>query len=74
MLFHKWSILTRIYTTVEVETKQLVRVNMGLTKTVEDQLVRIGILEGKIQSMTRGIKMMNSSTKILDEILEKGKK
>ncbi|GAA0151607.1 hypothetical protein LIER_10294 [Lithospermum erythrorhizon] len=47
---------------------------MELTKVVEDQKGVIGILEGKVHSMTRGIKMMNFSTKILDEILEKGKK
>ncbi|GAA0145721.1 hypothetical protein LIER_36175 [Lithospermum erythrorhizon] len=74
MLFYKWSKLTQTYTTVEVELKHLVRENMELTKVVEDQKMEIGILEGKIQSMTRGIKMMNSSTEILDEILEKRQK
>ncbi|GAA0173512.1 hypothetical protein LIER_27109 [Lithospermum erythrorhizon] len=74
MLFHKWSKLTQTYTIVEAERKHLVRMNMELTKVVEYQKIEIGILEGKIQSMTRGIKMMNSSIEILDEILEEGKK
>ncbi|GAA0154497.1 hypothetical protein LIER_12456 [Lithospermum erythrorhizon] len=74
MLFHKWSKLTQTYTIVEEERKSLTRINMGLAKIVEDQKVEIGFLEGKIQSLTKGIKMMNSSTKILDEIQDKGKK
>ncbi|GAA0165521.1 hypothetical protein LIER_20906 [Lithospermum erythrorhizon] len=73
ILFHKWSKRTQTYTTVEAERKHLSRENMELTKADKDQKMEIGILGGKIQSMTSGIKMMNSSTEILDEILEKGK-
>ncbi|GAA0184272.1 hypothetical protein LIER_31560 [Lithospermum erythrorhizon] len=47
---------------------------MELTKVVEDQKVELVVLEEKGQSMTKGIKMMNSSTEILDEILEQEKK
>ncbi|GAA0169712.1 hypothetical protein LIER_24132 [Lithospermum erythrorhizon] len=47
---------------------------MELTKVIEDKKGEIGILEGKVQSMTSGIKMMNSNTEILNEIIEKGKK
>ncbi|GAA0167049.1 hypothetical protein LIER_22071 [Lithospermum erythrorhizon] len=60
MLFQKWTKLTQIYSV--------------LTKMVEDQKIEIEILEGRIRTMTRGINMLNSSTEIIDEILEKGKK
>ncbi|GAA0174620.1 hypothetical protein LIER_41752 [Lithospermum erythrorhizon] len=43
-------------------------------KRVEEHRVEICILEEKVQGMIKGIKMMNSSTIILDEILLIGRR
>ncbi|GAA0142753.1 hypothetical protein LIER_03581 [Lithospermum erythrorhizon] len=48
--------------------------NQELMKRVEEQRVEICNLEEKIQGMIKGIKMMNSSTAVLDEILLQGKR
>ncbi|GAA0150994.1 hypothetical protein LIER_09810 [Lithospermum erythrorhizon] len=48
--------------------------NQELMKQVEEQSVEICSLEEKIQRMIKGIKIMNSSTTVLDEILLQGKR
>ncbi|GAA0161968.1 hypothetical protein LIER_18163 [Lithospermum erythrorhizon] len=72
MLFDKWSMLTKAYTLKEAERQKLEQANSVLLKIVEVQKYEIGVLEGKVESMTKEIKMMKSSTNILDKILEKG--
>ncbi|GAA0156043.1 hypothetical protein LIER_13627 [Lithospermum erythrorhizon] len=72
MFYNKWSKLTKAYTINEVARKELMKENTELLKTVADQKAEIGVLEGRVESMTKGIKMMNSNINILDEILEKG--
>ncbi|GAA0166778.1 hypothetical protein LIER_21858 [Lithospermum erythrorhizon] len=58
----------------EVERVSLLKKNEELIKSVEKQKLEIRILEDKIEGMIKGIKMMNSSTTILDEILMQGKR
>ncbi|GAA0156055.1 hypothetical protein LIER_13638 [Lithospermum erythrorhizon] len=74
MLFMKWSKLTQALTTDEKEHDIFVSKNQELMKQVEEQRVKIYSLEEKIQEIIKGIKMMNSSTNILDEILLQGKR
>ncbi|GAA0144988.1 hypothetical protein LIER_05287 [Lithospermum erythrorhizon] len=68
MLFIKWSKLTQAYTTGETARSELVQKNQELTRPVEEQKTEICILEEKIQGMIKGIKMMNISTNVLDQI------
>ncbi|GAA0184027.1 hypothetical protein LIER_31341 [Lithospermum erythrorhizon] len=72
MLFDKWSKLTEAYTLKEDERQKLEQANLVLLNIVEEHKSKIGVLEGKVESMTKGIKMINSNTNIFDEILEKG--
>ncbi|GAA0162776.1 hypothetical protein LIER_18796 [Lithospermum erythrorhizon] len=72
MLFDKWSKLTKAYTLKEAERQKLTHANSIMLKIEEEQKSEIGVLEGKVESMIKGIKMMNSSRYLLDEILEKG--
>ncbi|GAA0184696.1 hypothetical protein LIER_31984 [Lithospermum erythrorhizon] len=72
MLFVKWSKPTQAYTTREIKHSNLVQKNHELTKLVEEQRVEICILEEKIWAMIKEIKIMNSSTEVLDEILLQG--
>ncbi|GAA0186984.1 transmembrane signal receptor [Lithospermum erythrorhizon] len=74
LLFDKWSKLTKTYTSGEIERNTLKKRNKELEKMVEEQKLEIRILENKLERMTRGINMMNSSTPILDEILSQGKR
>ncbi|GAA0160084.1 hypothetical protein LIER_16719 [Lithospermum erythrorhizon] len=74
MLFRKWTKLTQNCTSLETEKNELIVQNINLVKKIKEQKAEISFLGEKIQKMSRGIKMMNSSTDILDEILEKGKK
>ncbi|GAA0174826.1 hypothetical protein LIER_28136 [Lithospermum erythrorhizon] len=57
------------YTSGEAERVLLLKKNGDLMQCVERQQLEIRILEDKIQRMIKGIKMMNSSTTVLDEIL-----
>ncbi|GAA0162653.1 hypothetical protein LIER_18695 [Lithospermum erythrorhizon] len=72
MLFNKWSKLAKTYIINEGVRKELVEENSGLLRTIVVQKDKIGVLEGRIENMIKGIRMMNSSTNILDEILETG--
>ncbi|GAA0154676.1 transmembrane signal receptor [Lithospermum erythrorhizon] len=72
LLYNKWSKLAKTYILNEGIRKELVKEKSGLLKIVAEQKDKIGVLEGRIESMTKGIRMMNSSTNILDEILETG--
>ncbi|GAA0185892.1 hypothetical protein LIER_33180 [Lithospermum erythrorhizon] len=74
LLFIKWLKLTRAYTSGEVERVVLLKKNEDLMQCVERQKLELRILEDKIQGMIKGIKMMNSSTTVLDEILLQGKR
>ncbi|GAA0167281.1 hypothetical protein LIER_22249 [Lithospermum erythrorhizon] len=72
MLYNKWSKLAKTYIINEGVRKELVKEKSGLLRTIVEQKDKIGVLEGRIENMTKGIRMMNSSTNILDEILETG--
>ncbi|GAA0163613.1 hypothetical protein LIER_19434 [Lithospermum erythrorhizon] len=74
IMFMKWSKLTRAYTTGETKRDALMKKNHDLMKCVEQQKLEIRILEEKVQGMIKCIKMMNSSTTTLDEILLQGKR
>ncbi|GAA0173246.1 hypothetical protein LIER_26902 [Lithospermum erythrorhizon] len=74
LLFMKWLKLTQAYTSGEVERVSMLKKNEDLMQCVERKNLKICILEDKIQGMIKGIKMMNSSTIIWDEILLQGKR
>ncbi|GAA0149222.1 hypothetical protein LIER_36889 [Lithospermum erythrorhizon] len=74
ILFMKLSKLTQAYTTGEIEWSTPMQKNQELIKGVEEQRVEIYILEKKVQGMIKGIKMMNSSTTVLYQILLQGKR
>ncbi|GAA0159281.1 hypothetical protein LIER_43475 [Lithospermum erythrorhizon] len=74
LLFDKWSTLTKVYTSGESERNKLKKMNKELIEKVEEQALKIHFLENKVERMTKGIHMMNSSTPILDEILAQGKR
>ncbi|GAA0145046.1 hypothetical protein LIER_36062 [Lithospermum erythrorhizon] len=57
-----------------VERSVLVQKNQELTRLVEEQRVKICVLEEKNKAMNKCIKMMNSSNVVLDEILLQGKR
>ncbi|GAA0164071.1 hypothetical protein LIER_39715 [Lithospermum erythrorhizon] len=69
LLCSKWTELTRIYTKVEAEKGRLKEEVEKLLKTVEDRNKKIKGLNVQLQSFRRGLKMMNRSTNILEEIL-----
>ncbi|GAA0152260.1 hypothetical protein LIER_10781 [Lithospermum erythrorhizon] len=48
--------------------------NHELTRIIEEQRAEICALEEKIEVMTKGIKMINSSTNVLGELLLQGKR
>ncbi|GAA0175501.1 hypothetical protein LIER_41926 [Lithospermum erythrorhizon] len=73
LLFIKWSKLTKTFTTSEIERGWLLKVNNKLNKLVDEQKDKILELEGKVKALHKGIKMMNSSTDVLEEILTKEK-
>jgi hypothetical protein len=73
LLFTNWTELTQIYTKGLAEKKILRKQNDELLTVVEEQKVKISQLEDQLQKFTKGIKMMNSSTSLLDEILTLGK-
>ncbi|GAA0151612.1 hypothetical protein LIER_10299 [Lithospermum erythrorhizon] len=70
-LYTKWTELTTVLTKSEVEKGKLKKEIEKLTKTVmgQDEEIRN---YAQLQSLNKGIKMMNSSTNILQEIIKIG--
>ncbi|GAA0144651.1 hypothetical protein LIER_35979 [Lithospermum erythrorhizon] len=73
LLYSKWTILIIIYTKAETKKGRLKKYIEKLLKIVEDRDEEIKGLNVQLQALSKGIKMMNSSTNILEEILVMGK-
>ncbi|GAA0170842.1 hypothetical protein LIER_25019 [Lithospermum erythrorhizon] len=69
LLYSKWIELIMIYTKAETEKGRLKKKIEKLLKTVEDPDEEIKGLNVQLQALSKGLKMMNSSTNILEEIL-----
>ncbi|GAA0172847.1 hypothetical protein LIER_41414 [Lithospermum erythrorhizon] len=68
LLYTKWIELTMIYTKVATEKGKLKKENEKLTQMVLDRYDEIKNLNAHLKALNKGLKMMNSSTNILDEI------
>ncbi|GAA0155179.1 hypothetical protein LIER_12963 [Lithospermum erythrorhizon] len=73
VLFCKWSKLTSVFTMNEAEKERLTKEDDELKKLVEIWRNEIVEWENKVKEFEKGIRMMNSSTNVLEEILTKGK-
>ncbi|GAA0161589.1 hypothetical protein LIER_17869 [Lithospermum erythrorhizon] len=73
LLYTKWMELTVVYTKVDAERNKLKIENEKLRKLGEDQDQEIHQLKAQVNALNNGLKMMNSSTYILEEILGVGK-
>ncbi|GAA0159952.1 hypothetical protein LIER_16617 [Lithospermum erythrorhizon] len=73
LLYTKWTELTVIYTKAGTEKGKLKKENEKLAKMVLDRDEEINNLNAQLKSLNKGLKMMNSSTNIFDEILVTGK-
>ncbi|KAG9144694.1 hypothetical protein Leryth_021537, partial [Lithospermum erythrorhizon] len=70
-LFSKWSKLTSVFMVNEAEKERLTKENDELKKLVEILRNEVVEWESKVKGFEKGIRMMNSSTNVLDEILLK---
>ncbi|GAA0150057.1 hypothetical protein LIER_09081 [Lithospermum erythrorhizon] len=73
LLFAKWMELTVVYTKVDTERNKLKIGNENLRKLVVEQDQEIQHLKAQFNGLNKGLKMMNSTTNILEEILRVGK-
>ncbi|GAA0150753.1 hypothetical protein LIER_09620 [Lithospermum erythrorhizon] len=72
-LYTKWMELIVVYTKVDAERNKLEIENEKLRKLGVDQDQEIHHLRAQVNALNKGLKMMNSSTYILEEILGVGK-
>ncbi|GAA0164971.1 hypothetical protein LIER_40015 [Lithospermum erythrorhizon] len=73
LLYTKWTELTVMYTKVDAERCKLKVENEGLRKLGIDRAEEVHNLKAPVNALNKGLRMMNSSTNILEEILEIGK-
>ncbi|GAA0163902.1 hypothetical protein LIER_19662 [Lithospermum erythrorhizon] len=73
LLYTKWTELTGVFTKPEVERSKLKRENKKLMRIIVERDEEIQNLNAQLKSLNQGIMMMNSSTNILEEIMEVGK-
>ncbi|GAA0147784.1 hypothetical protein LIER_07400 [Lithospermum erythrorhizon] len=73
LLYTKWMELTLVYTKVVAERKKLKIEDEKLRKLGVDQDQEIHHLKAQVNPLNKGLKMMNSSTNIVEEIFGVGK-